>query len=212
MKHKKHVLQHKSKRTTRKIRKTQSAGGFFSTSNKERILNNLLDKKAINKDQKKQILKATVGDNKTDKINAFVNKCVEILSTNIHNAWNQVPGDIKSTPGLANINKLFNTQYQLTTTTQSLEFMNKLVNAFDNLSESDRIHFSTDGLDKVILPTGQNGGMAFQSMYQLYISWIKPNAIATLPDPKFADLHFIWFKKRIKSFFEKHWLLLWLTL
>lgn len=189
---------------TRK-RKPITGGGFLWDSNREKITNHLLKNKAINKEQRKAILNASDSGSKKEKIQKFVDESVLALTQTIIEAWKQLPSEIKNTPNSSSLNKILNLSNYPTGKAEQYSLAHNLYKIYNNMDTMTRTKIFDDGLMKVKLSDGRNGGMAFQLLYQLYKNWIDSNVLQSLPSPKFADLYSNWFGKELKSFIQKYW-------
>ncbi len=201
-------------KTKRLILNKQSAGGFFSTSNSERILKKLQKHRAILSSQADEILKASkLGKDKKEKINLFVDKCVDVLLFNLFTIWKDNKSNILKSIGNEK-------KYQV------------LISQLDEQFKSDK-GWQYEKLHKIYLQLHQLGYQIRQDFYKIlndntpksskvvassileisYLlndNWINEGAINTMTEPKFVDLDRMWFNKKYDDWFERNykWILL----
>jgi len=195
-------------RTGKKITRKQTnikGGGLLWDSNREKIANYLLKSRAINKVQRSEILSVSNSGTKTEQIQKFVDASVAALTQNIIEAWTLIPNEIKNTPNSPSLNKVLNVSTHPASKIEQYNLAHNIYIKYQEMDSISRAKILDDGLMKLKLSDGRNGGMAFQLLYQLYKDWIDSNILQTLPSPKFADLYKHWFGKEIKTFFEKYW-------
>ena len=201
---------------TKKLRqKPQIAGGLFTTSNSKRIVKRLVQLKTILDSQADEILKASKsGDKKKDKINLFVDKCVDVLLFNLFTIWNARKADATNTLATDKkyqelISELNSSQF-MTDKKWQYHKLHKIYLQLHKLGYQGKTDFF-----KIL--DGNNSknskimaGPILEVLYQLNDNWINEGAINTMKDPKFADLDRMWFNKMHETWFDRNYKWLWL--
>lgn len=188
----------KRRRKTNKLTsKKQVAGGIFGTSFDSKITEHLIKLNVIDKDQSKIILSfAKKGNNKTDKINFFVDKTLEIVLENLHNIWKITPNEKKSNENYKKLTGILDNK-----NLNVYKRLQEIHNMYKGLKETDK-KVLIDTLSTIKLNNNITGTNLLTILYNLYEKWVEPKTLQTLKDPKFADLYEKWFDIKRRNWLE----------